>query len=307
MKFPVLPNSIGYPLGAFNRRMKAWWYGFEPLGIESPTPVADLPERSTEEVNEAAERAKAIQLIWGDGYLNPGGPDYLLSLVKPLNVNPAMSLLDLSAGLGGSTRQIATTFDVYITGLERSPEIAAQGHAMSIRAGLGKKVPISCYDVEHFELRPKAFDAILGQYLTVGVRDKERFFGQVTQALKQRGQFTFTDFVITGASAQDPRLKPWADAAPYPITPWKVEHYVDYLNEHGFQCRISEDQSDTFISLVLNRWHQVVETEAFRNLSQPAAAALFSEASSYMEILKHMDEKLIAFYRFYATLKSVIQ
>ena len=83
MKIPALPNSIGYPLGAFSRRMKAWWYGFEPLGIESPTPVADLPERSTEEVNEAAERAKAIQLIWGDGYLNPGGPDYLLLIFLP--------------------------------------------------------------------------------------------------------------------------------------------------------------------------------------------------------------------------------
>lgn len=307
MKLPAMPSALDVPLGVFNRRMKTWWYGFEPLGIETPTPIADLSDRSTEEANEAAERTKAVQLIWGDGYLNPGGPDYLLALVKPLNVNPAMSLLDLSAGLGGSTRQIAITFDVYITGLERSPEIAAQGHAMSIKAGMAKKVPISSYDVEHFELRPKAFDAILGQYLTVGVRDKERFFGQVNQALKQRGQFTFTDFVITGVSAQDPRLKPWADAAPYPITPWKPQHYVDYLNDNGFQCRVSEDQSATFKALVLERWHQVVQTEAFRNLSKPAAAALFEEASKYMEILKLMDEKLIAFYRFYATLKTVVQ
>lgn len=307
MKMPALPPALGYPLGAFGRRMKTWWYGFEALGIETATPVVDLPSRSSEEVNEAAERSKAVQLIWGDGYLNPGGPDYLLALVKPLNVNPAMSLLDLSAGLGGSTRQIATTFDVYITGLERSPEIAAQGHAMSIKAGLAKKVPISAYDVEHFELRPKAFDAILGQYLTVGVRDKERFFAQVGQALKARGQFTFTDFVITGAAAQDPRLKPWADTAPYPITPWKPQHYVDYLNDTGFQCRVSEDQSETFRDLVLGRWQQVVQTEAFKNLSKPAATALFAEGSKYMEILKLMDEKLIAFYRFYATAKSVIQ
>jgi cyclopropane fatty-acyl-phospholipid synthase-like methyltransferase len=306
MKLPHLSLSYKPPFGALGRRVKTWWYGFEPSGIEAPAPIVANDQRTTEELNEAAERAKAIQMIWGEGYLLPGGPDYLLALVKPLNVNPAMSLLDLSAGLGGSTRHIATSFDVYITGLERSPDIAAQGHALSVKAGLAKKVPIAAYDAEHFELRPKAFDAILGQYLTVGIRDKERFFAQVHQALKPRGQFTFTDFCITGASAQDPRLKPWADNAAYPITPWKPQQYVDYLNENGFNCRVSEDQSLTFKSLVQERWQHVVRAENFRTLSKPAAATLFEEASKYMALLKLMDEQLIAFYRFYATAKPVI-
>ena len=306
MKLASLAQSYGRPFSAASRRFRTWWYGVAPAGIEHPVQITDLPLRSTGELNEAAERAKAIQMIWGDGYLLPGGPDYLLTLVKPLNVNPAMSLLDLSAGLGGSTRHIATTFDVYITGLERSPEVAAQGHAISVRMGMAKKVPIAAYDAEHFELRAKAFDGILGQYLTVGVRDKERFFRQVHQALKQRGQFTFTDFVITGASAQDPRLKSWADSAPYPISPWKPQQYVDYLNEIGLQCRVSEDQSDTFRGLVLERWQEVVQSDAFQRQSKLAASVLYEEASKYFALLKLMDEKLIAFFRFYATVRTKI-
>ena len=242
-------------------------------------------------------------MIWGSGYLMPGGPDYLLALVKPLNVNPAMSLLDLSAGLGGPTRHIATSFDVYITGLERSAEIAAQGHAMSVRLGMAKKVPISAYDPEQFELRPKAFDAIIGQYLTVAVQNKQRFFTQVLQALKQRGQFTFTDFVLTGAAAQDPRLKPWADSAPYPIFPWKAQQYVQELTAIGFNCRVSEDQTAIFKTLVLDCWHKVVRTEGFTGASKPTAVALLEEAAKYMAIIKLMDEKLIAFYQYYATAK----
>ena len=71
----------------------------------------------------------------------------------------------------------------------------------------------------------------------------------------------------------------------------------------GFHCRVSEDQTATFKSLVLDCWHKVVRTEGFTRASKPTAAALLEEASKYMAIIKLMDENLIAFYQFYATVK----
>ena len=47
----------------------------------------------------SATRIGVVEKIWGDGFTSPGGDDYIPELVKPLGLNPAMSVLDLAAGL----------------------------------------------------------------------------------------------------------------------------------------------------------------------------------------------------------------
>ena len=72
------------------------------------------------------------QWLWGPGFIIPGNAEYVLGLVKPFAPNPAMSFLDVAAGLGGPARAIATAFDIYITGLERDDDVARRGMEMSI-------------------------------------------------------------------------------------------------------------------------------------------------------------------------------
>ena len=67
------------------------------------------------------------QKIWGEGFSSPGEEDYILGLVKSLGLTPAMSELDLGAGLGGAGRVMAQSFGCWVTSLEVNPDLAKAG------------------------------------------------------------------------------------------------------------------------------------------------------------------------------------
>jgi SAM-dependent methyltransferase len=223
-----------------------------------------------------------------------------MNLVKPFGVNPAMSLLDLSAGLGGPSRQVSHSFDVYITAYEREAEIARRGHLMSVDAGLGRKVPVSAFDPETVELRPHAFDCVYALHLTFSVVDKERLLREVMRGLKPRGQFSFVDFVLRDGDLEDPRLKELARFERFAPLPWRVSQYVDCLTNAGFDCRIAEDQTELFKHQVAEGWQNLINAVDLRAMPKRQLLALLDEAELWVHRLKAIEQGLLSVYRFYS-------
>jgi SAM-dependent methyltransferase len=298
--------------GSLADRVRDWWYGAE--NTQRPARVSPVAEPDGEAGDEdrrgraargdaPADRLEILQGLWGPGYILPGGPDDVRNMVKPFGVNSAMSLLDLAAGLGGPSRFISKTFDVYITAFERDPEMAARGNAMSVAAGLARKVPIAAYDPETVELRAGAFDAAYAEHLTFAIKDKPRLFRAMKKALKPRGQITFTDFVSLGQPGVEPALDNLRRCERYPLYPWTVKQYTGLLNEIGFDCRITEDQSAAFKTQVIEAWDRALKTYDLRGLSRPQLLGVVSEAELWVYRIAALEAGDLGICRFYAVAK----
>lgn len=280
-------------------RLRFWWYGYDPyaLAYEEPEPVV---EEMVDVAEEPIDRLALSQKIWGPGFLVPGGVDYVMTMVKLFGVNPAMSLLDLTAGLGGPSRHVSQFFDVYITAMERAPEIAKRGHAMSIDAGLGKKVPVTAYDPETVELKAHAFDCAYAEYLTVSVVAKERLIREVSKALKARGQFSFVDFVLAdGGDPEDARLDALRKVERFAPVPWTVKQYADCLSGSGFDVRIAEDHTDLFMRHVSAGWAQFVENYDVKLMTRGNQMAIAEEGELWMTRMAALQAGVLRVYRFY--------
>jgi cyclopropane fatty-acyl-phospholipid synthase-like methyltransferase len=280
-------------------RLRVWWFGFDPRALA----VAVAPEEPVEDPAEVAEepvdRLALAQKIWGPGFLVPGGVDYVMTMVKPFGVNPAMSLLDLTAGLGGPSRHISQFFDVYITALERSPEIAKRGQVMSVDAGLGRKVPVTAYDPETVELKPHAFNCAYAEYLTVSIVAKERFIREVMRSLKARGQFSFIDFVLADGDPEDPRLDALRKVERYPPVPWSLQQYTDCLVASGFDVRICEDHTEQYVRHVAMGWAQFVQNYDVKLMTRGNRLAVAEEAELWMTRLAAVQSGVLKVFRFY--------
>ena len=287
--------------GLLFSRLRVWWYGFDPrvIPIEAapePEPVEDVRDVAEEPV----DRLALAQKIWGSGFLVPGGADYVMTMVKLFGVNPAMSMLDLSAGLGGPSRHVSQFFDVYITAMERAPEIAKRGHSMSVDAGLGRKVPITAYDPETVELKPHAFDCAYAEYLTASVAAKDRFFREVMRSLKARGQFSFVDFVLAEGELEDPRLDALRRLERFTPMPWRVKQYTDCLNAAGFDVRIAENHTEHYIRHVALGWAQFVQAYDVKLMTRATQRAVAEEADLWMTRIAAIQSGVLQVYRFYA-------
>ena len=118
--------------GRWKTRLHAWWEGYElPVPAAPPERMAParlvMPNAKAAGYRSAVDPASALSLpqlqvlrkIWGGDFVSPGDAEHILDLVKPLGLNPKMSLLDFGAGIGGPARAISKEFGVWITGLEQ--------------------------------------------------------------------------------------------------------------------------------------------------------------------------------------------
>lgn len=240
------------------------------------------------------------QWLWGPGFIVPGTAEYVLGLVKPFAANPAMSILDIAAGLGGPARVISDAFGTYITGFERDPETAVRGMAMSVTAGKQKHAAISVMNPETLELKAGAFDCIFGRGATYAVQDKERFMRVLIMGLKPRGQLLLTDYIVDPALAERPELAAWEALEPFPPALWNLQQYTDCLKSLGFDIRITEDISAQYKAQIVLGWDNLLQHVDIRKLPRAHQMTVLDEAERWVKTIVALDSGALRVYRFYA-------
>jgi SAM-dependent methyltransferase len=261
----------------FGTKLKAWWEGYDadeyhaklsgghPAPAAEPErkePVAPLPATPLqgEKPKPGAidpwvpPRADVVQLIWGDGYCGPGGPEQVVAASKLLGLNAEMSLLQMGAGLGGPARALASEFGVWVSAYEASPALVAHGNHLSAKAGLAKKAELLEIDPHSNAPFQRHFDrAILDGFLG-HVPSAESWLGTIYDALKPDGLMLITDLFLGDADRTDPRVLDWLAHEPAQVTIESVDLLLQSLKKAGFSVRVNDDLSDEYTTQIQKAW-----------------------------------------------------
>jgi cyclopropane fatty-acyl-phospholipid synthase-like methyltransferase len=289
-------------------RLKAWWEGCDVIvhqrEAEAAPMAAPLPRRVIDYRDPdrpwQTPRAKLACMLWGEGFSHPGDTEHVLQLVKPFALDPAMTVVDLCAGLGGGARAIVEEFGVWVSGMEPDPELAEAGMQISTKAGLAKKAEIAQYDPAALDIRAGTVDCFLCRQLLHRVEDKPRFLRAVDRALKNRGQVVLTDYMLADPSrAESPAIKAWRDCEGVPLHLWTVEQYAAAFKQEGLEVRVTEDMTAPYRSMVLNGWAALTAATDGASLAPELVRALVDELERWtrrIAALESGDLKLVRFY-----------
>jgi ubiquinone/menaquinone biosynthesis C-methylase UbiE len=281
-------------------RLMSWLGGAPTLAVAEQEPLL-LTRRVDGADQPPLDKLVLAQWLWGAGFHIPGGEEHVLELVKPFALNPAMSMLDVAAGLGGPARAFSNTFKIYLTAYERDPAVAKLGAEMSTLQGMSKHAPVTHFDPETFELRPAALDCILGRQATYTLADKERFLTMLAHGLKPRGQLMLTEFVVDTQAADKPEFKAWERRQPAPPPQlWTLAQYTLCLTKLGFDIRITEETTARYRSLILQGWAQLLHHADLRGMPRKHVAAIINEAESWMYTIAALDSGALKLFRLYA-------
>ncbi len=282
---------------SLRQRFQAWWDGDEILE-PSAEPVAAADAESELEHPEQDDapreywepaRVSLVQDIWGRGFASPGGRDYIMSKVTIFALDPAMTVLDLGAGLGGAARFMCEKFGVWVTGLEADAALAEAAMALSVRAGMSEKVPINAFDPKAFEPKAKSVDCVFSKEFLFTVGNKPKFLKAVERLLKLKGQFLFTDYVLAKPHLKSPVLKEWMAHEPLKPYPWAIEDYHDALTGLHLDIRVTEDVTEDFRAMVIKGWTDYIQSTRQGRLSADSAVVLVDEVELWTRRVQAID------------------
>ncbi|MGF1611892.1 MAG: SAM-dependent methyltransferase [Kiloniellales bacterium] len=287
-------------------RLKAWWEGHELEVRHKPQSNATRQAPPQPDFKRWSEpHIEFLQAVWGEGFLTPGGEAGLLKLVKPFGLNPAMSLLDIGAGLGGPARLMTKTFGVWVTGLERRPRLAKRGMELSTKAGLEKKAPIVQFDPETFDGKAKSYDCVFSKECFFAVEQKERLIETIGKLLKDTGHVLFTDFVLARTGLNSPAIETWKAGEPDTPRPWAMEQYVEALTDCRLEVCITEDITRDFQRAVTEGWATYLSALGGGEVDKRLAPILVEEVELWTRRIQALESGDLRVCRIYAVRKGV--
>lgn len=300
-------------MSRFGERLKLWWEGYRIEEVtrepEEPLLLTELaePEPPPPDPEELAKRwprlrIEAAEIIFGRDCVRPGGTEFTVTLAKPLNLNPAVTLLEMAAGLGGSTRALVQTFGIWVTGLETDPDLAQEANTRSRQADLEKKAPVRGFSLDNFELKAQSFDCVLAREIFFEARDKPKLYAQLHKGLKDRGQLLFTDFVIEGAGAAGAgdAVAKWLAIEDVPGAPWAAREVLRSLEALRFDVRIADDASESYRGHVMVAFANLVAALESKTVAKAVLPYVLGEAERWAALLKAIDEGGLRLYRYHA-------
>ena len=151
------------------------------------------PEAAAHEEYDA-RMLTLLQIIWGEGFLSPGGPEAVRAIVADLDLRDK-AVLDVGCGLGGLDEVLAGEFGAHVTGVDVAALIVQLGRERIARSPLRDRLAIRRIDPGPLPFPDGSFDVVFGKDAWLHIPDKAAFFAEVFRVLKPGGVVACGDWM----------------------------------------------------------------------------------------------------------------
>jgi len=241
-------------------RMRDWLHALRPR-LRAPQggrrrPHAVVPTRWP------PPRRHVSELLWGDGYLFPGGDAEILRLAAPMRLGPDHACLLLGGGLAGPARALATT-GATVTQMVGDPSLATDGSTL-------------VWPPDGPDVASRRFDRVLAlEPFGMAEADREAAIAFLEAAIVPVGQVVLTEWVAD--SPAEPELADWTrlEGRAPPVA--AAEDVSRSLRRAGFAVPPPADLSAHHAGLIRAGWNRAMASLPRTPLPDAEAAALLEE------------------------------
>lgn len=176
-----------------------------------------------------------LELVWGDGFLSPGGPPEVARILEGIDLR-GKSVLDLGCGSGGITLHLAREFGpASVTGFDVEEPCIASARRRANEANLGDQVEFVQADPGRLPFADASFDLVFSKDAMVHISDKEALFSEIFRVLMPGGTIAASDWMIAHDHTPSPDMQAYLQAEGLSFGMASPARYVRAMEGAGFQ------------------------------------------------------------------------
>jgi len=225
------------------------------------------------EYDEAAIRFLGV--LWGEGYLSPGGPAEVDRVLAGVDLG-GKRVLDFGCGAGGITLHIARTYrPADIVGYDVEQPVIDRARAAAVTAGLSSIAQFVSSPPGRLPFADAQFDVVFSKDAMIHVPDKEALFAELFRVLKPGGVFTASDWLIGHDGEPSADMKDYIAAEGLSFGMASSRRYLRAMAAAGFVDCIAESR---------NGWYREVARGELARLKGPLHyEAVAAVGAAYVE------------------------
>ena len=165
-----------------------------------------------------------LELVWGKGFLSPGGPEAVAAIVRD-NELKDKAVLDIGCGLGGIELVLARDYGARVVGIDIEQELVRRANDLMAREGLTDRVECRLVEPGPFAFEDESFDVVFGKDSWIHIEDKPDFFADVFRVLRPGGLLLAGDWMRSD--------KPYGNDMEYFFEMEGLTYHMDTIDNYG--------------------------------------------------------------------------
>jgi len=213
-----------------------------------------------------------LQLIWGEGYMAPGGPGNVARMLRGIETK-GKRILDVGCGIGGPAFEMARTFGADVVGVDLEAPLIARAREAAERQGHADRCKFQVVDIGPLPFADKSFDIVMTAGALTQTKDKLTIFRDCFRMLRPGGFLSCYDWTKSGGEFSDD-MHHWFKVEGLTYALEMLDDYAVQLRQSGFSDISIEDASDWYR-------HEVrCEYELIRGQLYPRMVELLGQESA---------------------------
>jgi SAM-dependent methyltransferase len=162
----------------------------------------------------AKDFTDALQFMWGEGFLSPGGPEEVAEMVAGIDLT-GKRVLDVGSGLGGVDILLATKHGAAeVIGIDVEQQLVEAARTLISAKCLTERVTFQLGEGGPLPFPDASFDVVFSKDAMVHIEDKAALYAEVLRVLRPGGWFTAADWLWAEGAAKSPVVQAWLSMGP---------------------------------------------------------------------------------------------
>lgn len=185
-----------------------------------------------------------LELIWGEGYMAPGGPGNVARMLAGIDTD-GKRILDIGCGIGGPAFEMARTHGATVVGIDLEAPLIERAIKAASEHGLSDVCTFKTVTAGPLDFDDQSFDVVLSSGAFTQIEDKADILAESLRVLKPGGFLSCYDWLRSQDEYSDD-MRYWFKMEELTYALQTLEGYQDLFADAGFVDVIAEDASDWY-------------------------------------------------------------
>ena len=180
------------------------------------------------------KQIKVLELLWGKGFLSPGGTEEIDLIVNQRNLENK-TILDIGCGSGGALIYFSEKFNIkQAIGIDIEPHVINQANFHKNNSKNPEKLDFEVVSPGKFNFGDESFDVIFSKDSFLHIENKENLCRDIFRLLKPGGFLIASDWMRIDDNIPSHEMKEYIIAEGLSMQMCSLKRYFNALTESGF-------------------------------------------------------------------------
>jgi SAM-dependent methyltransferase len=175
-----------------------------------------------------------LEVIWGEGYLSPGGADEVARVLEGTSLQ-GRRVLDIGCGSGGIAIELVERYGAAaVTGIDVEAGVLGFAARRVRDRGLADRIALKQVTPGPLPFDDATFDVVFSKDSMIHIADKEALFAEVFRVLRPDGWFVASDWLTSHDGEPSEAMKRYVALEGLSFGMASPDRYRDALKRAGF-------------------------------------------------------------------------